>query len=223
MSPVAEVVKLPTDVTVTVDPTLIHQAAVAEAANARAPHGHTKTRGEVRGGGKKPWRQKGTGRARASSIRSPLWAGGGITFGPRPVRNFSVRINRTMRARALAAVVAGLTSAGRLFLLPASVETTKTKAAADALKQLPNVGPRPLLLVTDAGSVRGWRNLAHLAMADPTSVTLRELLAASSVLVTADSLSGLFRRAFGKAEQPDNQTVGQPDSQTEGPATGGSQ
>ena len=79
---------------------LIHQVSVSMLSNLRRPLAHTKTRSEVSGGGKKPWRQKGTGRARQGSIRSPLWVGGGITFGPRNVRNFSQKINDKMRQKA---------------------------------------------------------------------------------------------------------------------------
>ena len=79
---------------VTVNPAFVHEIMVGIKANARKPWAHTKERGEVRGGGKKPWRQKGTGRARHGSIRSPLWKGGGVTFGPRNERNFDKKINR---------------------------------------------------------------------------------------------------------------------------------
>ena len=77
-----------------VKPGLVHEIVVAQEANARNSVANTKTRGEVSGGGKKPWKQKGTGRARHGSTRSPIWKGGGVTFGPRGDRNFSVKINR---------------------------------------------------------------------------------------------------------------------------------
>lgn len=84
-----------------INPALVHQAAVAQMANARPVLAHTKTKGEVRGGGKKPWKQKGTGRARHGSSRSPLWVGGGVTFGPRNTRNFEQKINKKMKKNAL--------------------------------------------------------------------------------------------------------------------------
>ncbi|MFH0814782.1 MAG: 50S ribosomal protein L4 [Candidatus Falkowbacteria bacterium] len=80
---------------------VIHQVVVAMAANQREILAHTKTKDEVRGGGKKPWRQKGTGRARHGSSRSPIWIGGGITFGPRNIRNFKQKINKKMRQKAM--------------------------------------------------------------------------------------------------------------------------
>ena len=84
-----------------INKSLVHQAVVAQMANARAVLAHTKTKGEVRGGGKKPWKQKGTGRARHGSSRSPIWIGGGVTFGPRNTRNFTQKINKKMKKIAL--------------------------------------------------------------------------------------------------------------------------
>lgn len=86
---------------VKVKESVVHQVMVAQMANARVAIAHTKTKGEVRGGGIKPWKQKGTGRARHGSIRSPLWKGGGVTFGPRKDRNFSQKVNKKMKTKAL--------------------------------------------------------------------------------------------------------------------------
>ncbi|MCL5436177.1 MAG: 50S ribosomal protein L4 [Patescibacteria group bacterium] len=96
---------------------LIHQAVVAEMANTRNTVAHTKTRGEVRGGGKKPWKQKGTGRARAGSIRSPIWKGGGVTFGPRSNRNFKQSLNRSQFRKGLFSVLSQKLSAKKLFVI----------------------------------------------------------------------------------------------------------
>ena len=86
-------------------PVLVKQVAEAQSANARDPWAHTKTRGEVRGGGRKPWRQKGTGRARHGSIRSPLWVGGGKAHGPRNERDYSQKVNKKMKRTALFSVL----------------------------------------------------------------------------------------------------------------------
>ncbi|MEK7649286.1 MAG: 50S ribosomal protein L4 [Patescibacteria group bacterium] len=117
---------------------LVHLAVVAQAANARTVHASTKTRGEVRGGGKKPWKQKGTGRARHGSIRSPLWRKGGITFGPRTDRNYSLKINKKARQKAMCMVLSQKVREGRLLLMDDFSNTTgKTKEALGVLQKLP--------------------------------------------------------------------------------------
>jgi len=96
---------------------LIHQALVAQMANMRQVLAHTKGRGEVRGGGRKPWRQKGTGRARHGSIRSPIWRGGGVTFGPTKDRNFKKDINKKMKRKALLMALSDKASNKKLVIL----------------------------------------------------------------------------------------------------------
>ncbi len=110
---------------------LIHQVVVAYLTNRRLPWAHTKDRSEVRGGGKKPWKQKGTGRARHGSIRSPLWIGGGITFGPRKERNFQVKVNVKMKQKALKMVLSDRAQEKKLLLLDKwSLKEQKTKEMA---------------------------------------------------------------------------------------------
>lgn len=107
---------------------LVHQIVVALAANRRKPIAHTKDRSEVSGGGKKPWRQKGTGRSRHGSIRSPLWRGGGITFGPRNDRDFSQKINKKMARAALHTVLSKKLADGELRIIDdLTVAQPKTK------------------------------------------------------------------------------------------------
>lgn len=105
---------------------LVHQAVVAQMANERQVIAHTKDRSEVRGGGKKPWRQKGTGRARHGSSRSPIWIGGGVTFGPRNDRNFKKRINKKMKQNAMLMVLSDK-AAGNNFIILDKLEATEYK------------------------------------------------------------------------------------------------
>lgn len=117
---------------------VIHQAVVAQQANARVALGHTKTRGEVRGGGKKPWKQKGTGRARHGSIRSPIWRGGGITFGPLSSRNFSQKINRKVKRQAICMALSDkLVSKNLLVVDTFEMAEKKTKLMSGILRALP--------------------------------------------------------------------------------------
>jgi len=119
---------------------VVHQVAVAQMANSRVAIAHTKTRGEVRGGGAKPWRQKGTGRARAGSNRSPIWVGGGITFGPRKDRNFSQKVNKKMKTRALFMCLSDKVSNNLLVLLDKlSLENGKTKEVVEVIKNLKDI------------------------------------------------------------------------------------
>ena len=137
---VKEVKLNPTVFEVKINEPLIHQVAVAQLANARVAIAHTKNKGEVRGGGKKPWRQKGTGRARHGSIRSPLWKGGGVTFGPRNTRNFSQKINKKMKKAALFSCLSDKAKQKTLMLLDKlELTETKTKEFAKIILNLKNI------------------------------------------------------------------------------------
>ncbi len=123
---------------VKINPDLIYQVVVSQMANRRKIIAHTKDRGEVRGGGKKPWRQKGTGRARHGSIRSPLWKGGGVTFGPTKKRVFKKEIPKKMRRKALFMALSEKVKDNLLILLDElKIEQGKTKLVAEVLKKLP--------------------------------------------------------------------------------------
>ncbi len=115
---------------------LLAQVVRCELMNERSGNAHTKTRGEVRGGGRKPWRQKGTGRARHGSIRSPIWKGGGVVFGPRNQRNWHRKINKTSRISALKSVLKDRLVAERVFQLDNSFDYPKTKLAVSILTKL---------------------------------------------------------------------------------------
>lgn len=116
---------------------LLYQAVVTQQANERQVLAHTKDRSEVRGGGRKPWRQKGTGRARAGSIRSPLWIGGGVTFGPTKDRNFKKKINKKMKQKAILMALSDRVAAKSLVVLDKLVmEEFKTKKFDEVLKSI---------------------------------------------------------------------------------------
>lgn len=119
---------------------MVHQVVVSMNSTARKNIAHTKTRGEVSGGGKKPWQQKGTGRARHGSIRSPLWVGGGVTHGPRNDKNYSRKVNRKMKTGALFSVLSRKVKDGEvLFLDSLSFSAPKTAEARKTLSQLSQI------------------------------------------------------------------------------------
>ncbi len=119
------------------NPDLVHEVVVGMQANARTNTTHTKDRSEVRGGGKKPWRQKGTGRARHGSRRSPIWVGGGVAHGPRNEKDYSVKINKKVRAKALASVLSKkLTDSEVIFVDSLAMSEAKTKDAKAILAAL---------------------------------------------------------------------------------------
>ncbi len=116
---------------------LVHQVVIAQQENKRFSTAHTKDRSEVRGGGKKPWAQKGTGRARHGSNRSPIWRGGGITFGPRSDKKYGQKINKKMKAKALCTVLSRKLKDGEIIFVDSlSYETPKTKEAQAFLNTL---------------------------------------------------------------------------------------
>lgn len=126
---------------------LVHQVVISMEANKRTPVAHTKNRGEVSGGGKKPWQQKGTGRARHGSIRSPIWVKGGVSHGPRNDKDFSSKINKKMKAKALYTILSRKLKQGEvLFVNDLSLKAPKTKEAKEILSSLSKIsGFEPLL------------------------------------------------------------------------------
>jgi len=125
---------------VEVKESVVHQVMVAQMANFRVAIAHTKTRGEVRGGGKKPWKQKGTGRARHGSIRSPLWVGGGVTFGPRKERNFAQKVNKKMKRKALFMCLTDKVNDNLFFVLDKlNIQQGKTREMVDIFRVLKDI------------------------------------------------------------------------------------
>lgn len=175
---------------VVVKPSLIHEAVIAQEANARHPIAHTKTRGEVRGGGKKPWKQKGTGRARHGSIRSPIWVGGGITFGPRNVRNFGVKINRKAKKKALFMALSDKLAHSKLFVTESfSNNPMKTKAFASFIASLPE--KRTTLYVIPSSRpelVRAARNLDQVFVVTANSLNVVDVIRYDAIVFEKDAI-----------------------------------
>lgn len=173
---------------------LVHQVVTAYMAAGRAGTKAQKTRAEVRGGGIKPWRQKGTGQARAGSIRSPLWIGGGRTFAARP-RDFSQKVNRKMYRGAMRSILSELVRQERLLVTPAmELDAPKTRLLAQKLKalELPNV-----LIVIEAFDEKlhlAARNLPHVDVMPAAAVDPLSLARHQKVLVTVGALKMLEER-----------------------------
>jgi large subunit ribosomal protein L4 len=166
---------------------LIHETVVAELAARRAGTHSTLTRGRVRGGGAKPWRQKGTGRARQGSIRAPQWTGGGVVFGPTP-RSHGGKVNRKVRQQAFRAALRAHADRGSAALMDATGwETPSTKRAAEYLRQASDaLAHRPLLLVVEdlgGAEARSFRNLAGVDVLEAAELQTVDLVAARAILV----------------------------------------
>jgi large subunit ribosomal protein L4 len=173
---------------------LMHQVVVAGLASIRRGTHSTKTRGDVRGGGKKPWRQKGTGRARQGSIRAPQWTGGGVAHGPQP-RSHDLRVNKKMKRGALRGALTDALGSGKLAIVDRlEFDEPKTKRAAEIIDALELRG-RVLLVLpqpTGDGAVeRSFRNLPEIRMAYARSLGVYEVLAADRVLFTQGALDAL--------------------------------
>lgn len=171
---------------------LMHQAVVAGLAAARSGTHATKTRGEVSGGGRKPWRQKGTGRARHGSIRSPQWVGGGVAHGPKP-RSHDLRVNKKMKRGALRSAMTDALQSGKLALVTEfAFDEPRTKRAQEVLEALELEG-KVLLVLPEPQDVveRSFRNLRHVRLTYARSLSVYDVLAADRVLLTQAALEAL--------------------------------
>ena len=178
---------------------VLHEVVRAEFASMRRGTASAKNRAEVSGGGVKPWRQKGTGRARAGSSRMPHWTGGGITFGPTP-RDFSFKVNRKVRKKALKMALSVRASEGSLKVVDAlPFEEPKTAAAAAVLKSLDVAYPL-LVLVTEADeqAALSFRNIPRVGVTDTSDLLVSDIMAARTVLATREAVEQL--NAIGDAK-----------------------
>lgn len=193
---------------------LMHEVVVAMRGNARQGTAHTKDRGEVRGGGKKPWRQKGTGRARHGSRRSPLWSGGGTTFGPRAEKDYSRKINKNARSKALAITLSKKLADGEMIFVDAlSFEAPKTAAAKDIMKALAKGADKASLATKrtntalivlgkrDANVEKSFQNFGNMAVSQAKDINPVELLTYKYVVVADPkvSIAALEARVSKKA------------------------
>jgi large subunit ribosomal protein L4 len=173
---------------------LMHQVVVAGLAGIRAGTHSTKTRGDVSGGGKKPWRQKGTGRARQGSIRSPQWAGGGVAHGPQP-RSHDMRVNKKMKKGALRSALTDALRSGKLAVVDdIGFEEPKTAEAAKLLVTLELDGKVLVVLPqpTEDGAVeKSFRNIRSVRVAYAGGLGVYEILLADRVLFTASALDAI--------------------------------
>lgn len=177
---------------------VLHQAVRRELANGRAGTACTKTRSEVRGGGKKPWKQKGTGRARAGSIRSPLWVGGGVTFGPKP-RDYSFNLPRKVRVLAIRSSLSAAQTKFRVIENFSFLQTPKTKEVIQLLKNLGLINKKVLILadykaIENQHILLAARNLPNVKLRLPHNLSVRELLDADAVIVSANAVQEINER-----------------------------
>jgi large subunit ribosomal protein L4 len=174
---------------------LVHQSVRAEQAARRRGTASTKTRGKVSGGGAKPWRQKGTGRARAGSSRSPIWTGGGTVFGPQP-RSFTFKVNRKEQRAALRSALSLHAGRDSIAVLDAAgFQSPKTSQARDLLEDWGQ--PLPTLVVLspeEASAALSFRNLARVAVLTAENVGVADLLGAASLVISESALQALTAR-----------------------------
>jgi large subunit ribosomal protein L4 len=207
------------------DMPLVHEAVRAEHAARRRGTASTKTRGEVSGGGAKPWRQKGTGRARAGSSRSPVWTGGGTAFGPTP-RSFTFKVNRKARGAALRSALSMHAERGSLAVFDASqFDAPATRQAAELLFGWGSQGST-LVLLSEAEEHAGksFRNLVRVAAMPVGDAGVADVIGAASMLVSEAALPELVARAVGDlrrgaeaelASEPEQSSEPEPASEPE--------
>ncbi len=192
-------------------PELVHQVTTALSANLRQNRAHTKDRAEVAGGGKKPWKQKGTGQARHGSTRSPIWRHGGITFGPRNTRDYSEKINRKMKVGALFSLLSRKAKDGEVLLVDKfAFSAPKTKAAVNALaavgkaadaKLLSDTGRKTALVVLasyEANAIKSFRNMQGVATEEARNLNPLSVLSHRYLIIEKPEESFAALAARGK-------------------------
>lgn len=179
-----------------IKPTLVQQAVETQLNNAREVLAHAKGRGEVKGGGRKPWRQKGTGRARHGSIRSPIWKGGGVTFGPTKERNFSQKINSRAKVQALRMVLADKAKNENLIVVDElKISEPKTRKLVEVLQKLPVKNKTTLIILDkkDENIIIGSKNLGQVMTEAATSLNVVDLLKYQYLLMPLEAIGKIVK------------------------------
>lgn len=174
-----------------IKPEVVHEVYVAQNNNSRQPWADTKNRGEVSGGGKKPWKQKGTGRARHGSTRSPIWAGGGVAFGPTSDRNYKTKINNKKRRLAIKMCLTDKLQTGNLLVVEDfNFAAPKTKEFVAFLKTLPGTNKSWLVLSADKNDnlIRMTNNVKKVKTEMAAHINVVDLISKQTILGTKDAL-----------------------------------
>jgi large subunit ribosomal protein L4 len=180
---------------------LVHECVVAELAARRRGTHSTLTRGMVRGGGAKPWRQKGTGRARQGTIRAPQWAGGGVVFGPSP-RHYIVKVNRKARRAALRSALSVHAERGSLYVLDADgFDAPSTRQAAGLIEDRRGGSVLVLLGVDDVAAAKSFRNLTRVSVLPAEGAGIADVIGAATLVVSRPALDSLTARAAGSKRE----------------------
>ena len=185
-----------------ISPDLVHQVAVSQMANRRQVLAHTKDRSEVRGGGRKPWRQKGTGRARHGSRRSPIWKGGGVTFGPTKERVFKKEIPKKMRRKALLMVLSAKAKENLILVLEKlDIKEPKTKLMKEIFRKLPVKGTSLLALPkVDKKVILATNNLPGVSTIEVRNLNALDLLSSKYLILPKEGIK-LIQSTFIKSDK----------------------
>lgn len=180
------------------NPDLVHQTAVIQQGNQRQVSSKVKDRSEVRGGGRKPWRQKGTGRARHGSIRSPIWVGGGVTHGPTGTQNYRRKLNVRMRRKALLSAFSEKLRRKQVFVLDSlKLESAKTKELTKMLEGLPLNKKSTLLVLPSIAKnvILAARNIPYLKAVQARELSVLDVASSASIVLPKESMS-LLEKMF---------------------------
>jgi large subunit ribosomal protein L4 len=190
---------------------LVHESVRAELNARRQGTASTKTRGNVRGGGAKPWRQKGTGRARAGSSRSPIWTGGGTIFGPSP-RHYTFKVNRKERRAALRSALSVHAERGTIAVLdPSPFTAPSTKQAHELIGEWADGGSVLVVLSEEQADVAlSFRNLRRVSVLPSSNCGVADLVGAASLLISEDALDELTKRAKGEKDDAGDEAADEP-------------